>query len=164
LSVLNLVSDFVKCNHPIAPDNWPTTRALECDNWPATNCLCNNCAGQLPDNSTIGMWQLTSNHLPMQQLRPTIDRQLDNGAWSAADSALRSAVRFSSCCCRPMGAPPSRQPKTADFFFLSYVYNQFLCSLTCTNTQFFSRTLEYLAVFNIHITIDYGRSRWIASG
>jgi hypothetical protein len=47
---------------------------------------------------------------------------------------------------------PSNTAKTADFFFLSYVYNQFLCSLTCTNTQFFSRTIEYLVVFYIHIT------------
>jgi hypothetical protein len=37
---------------------------------------------------------------------------------------------------------------------LSNVYNQFLCSLTCTNNQYFSRTLEYLAVFNIPITIE----------
>jgi hypothetical protein len=33
-----------------------------------------------------------------------------------------------------------------------YIYNQFLCYLTCTNNQFFSRTLEYLAVLNIPIT------------
>jgi hypothetical protein len=47
---------------------------------------------------------------------------------------------------------PSKTAKTADFVFLSNVYNQFLFSLTCTNNQFFSRTLEYLAVFNIPIT------------
>jgi hypothetical protein len=50
------------------------------------------------------------------------------------------------------GRAPSNTAKTADFFFLSNVYNQFLCSLTCTNKQFFSRTIEYLAVFNIPIT------------
>jgi thiol:disulfide interchange protein len=46
----------------------------------------------------------------------------------------------------------SKTAKTSDFFFLSYVYNQFLCSLACTNTRFFSRRLEELAVFIFHIT------------
>jgi hypothetical protein len=67
--------------------------------------------------------------------------QMHNGAWSAADSASRSAVRFSCSGCRPKGAPPDTLPKRPIFFFLSYVHNQFLCSLTCTNNQFFSRTL-----------------------
>mgnify|MGYP002809591038 CR=1 FL=1 len=68
--------------------------------------------------------------------------------------------RFCLALCCPVqlqrlsakGRAPSYTAKTADFFFLSHVYNQFLCSLTCTNTQYFARTLEYLAVFNIHIT------------
>jgi hypothetical protein len=68
--------------------------------------------------------------------------------------------RFCLALCRPLqlyllsaeGRAPSNTAKTSDFFFLSYVYNQFLCSLTCTNTPFFSRTLEYLAVFIIYFT------------
>jgi hypothetical protein len=50
------------------------------------------------------------------------------------------------------GRAPGDTAKTADFFFLSNVYNQFLCSLTFTKKQFFSRKLEYLVVFNIPIT------------
>jgi hypothetical protein len=42
-------------------------------------------------------------------------RAISNGAWSAADSALRSAVRFSSSCCRPKGARPATLPKQPIF-------------------------------------------------
>jgi hypothetical protein len=67
------------------------------------------------------------------------------------------SCRFCLALCRPLqlkllsaeGRALSNTAKTADFFILSYVYNQFLCSLTCTNNQFFSRTLEYFAVFII---------------
>jgi hypothetical protein len=38
---------------------------------------------------------------------------------SAADSALRSAVRFSCCCCRPKRAPPATLPKRPIFFSFS---------------------------------------------
>jgi hypothetical protein len=64
------------------------------------------------------------------------------------------SCRFCLALCRPLqlellsakARAPSNTAKTAEFFFLFYVYNQFLCSLTCTNTQFFSRTLDYLIV------------------
>jgi hypothetical protein len=38
-----------------------------------------------------------------------------NGAWSAADSASRSAVRFSCSGCRPKGAPPATLSKRPIF-------------------------------------------------
>jgi hypothetical protein len=67
--------------------------------------------------------------------------------------------RFCLALCRPVqlqrlsakGRAPTNTAKTADFFFLSNVYNQFLCSLTCTNNQFFSvlcrRSLLTLCIF-----------------
>jgi hypothetical protein len=47
---------------------------------------------------------------------------------------------------------PHNTDKTAKCILLSWVYNQFPCSLACATSQVYNRTVEYLAVFNISIT------------
>jgi hypothetical protein len=75
-----------------------------------------------------------------------------NGAWSAANSALRSAIRFSCRGCRPKDTLPARLPKRPIFSS----YPMFIINSSALwhaqTTSFFSRTLEYLSVFNIPIT------------